>query len=518
MFLPSPNTSNDAFWSGLDHDIQDLVKNRPVLRSRTRMDLRLIEDIVILTGDAKDAKGLPLFDDPVRDLFLSPSYSSNVVDILKGYGLKRLSLQTMLDLLEADIQVPNSRFHGVDTSDEWHSAVACLLSAALKGTFSGPRRLKSLPLLPLRSGTWTSATSGIVYFPTMESISIPESLDLNVLDLVACKSADRNSFFEELGVRQATADEVRASIFRSYKQKSLYFVTMNAYLTFLYLTHQTGKHVQEDYAKVQVSTSAKERKTPHDTDIYLPGTHDSYRPKSLLAATGASPGLYVDFLRSGYVKNPPDRPNILHPSWEEWLCTFIRIRERLRIVSRDGRNLSDAFLYVHEHRPEKFLDLFEHLWLYEKSCLMRNQTLRSKIEDLAAKSLCGVDFSLQFKETWLPTKVLRELVDRYMDHREHFPFLDLDESGTTELGTKWNFLSNYFSVRKDDTVDFLLEILRCIERSCSDSPTDSQIQKVFDLYVAIYAKLAVTSIGSDARRKVTLVSHMSKWQLMTDHD
>ncbi|KAM0380432.1 hypothetical protein ACHAPK_001029 [Fusarium culmorum] len=503
MFLPSPNTSNDAFWSGLDHDIQDLVKNRPVLRSRTRMDLRLIEDIAILTGDAKDAEGLPLFDDPVRDLFLSPSYSSNVVDILKGYGLKRLSLSTVLDLLEADIQGPNSRFHGVDTSDEWHSAVACLLSDALEGTFSGPRRLKSLPLLPLRSGTWTSATSGIVYFPTMESISIPKSLHLNVLDLVACKSADRNSFFEELGVRQATADEVRASIFRSYKWKSLSFVTMNAYLTFLYLTHQTGKHVQEDYAKVQVSTSAKERKTPHDTDVYLPGTHDSYSPKSLLAATGASPGLYVDFLRSGYVESPPDRPNILHPSWEEWLCTSIGIRERLRIVSRDGRNLSDAFLYIHEHRPEKFLGLFEHLWLYEKSSLMRNQTLRSKIEDLAAQSLCGVDFSLKLKETWLPTKLLRELVDRYMDHREHFPFLDLDKSGTTELGTKWNFLSDYFSVRKDDTVDFLLEILRCIERSCSDSPTDSQIQKVFDLYVAIYAKLAVTSIGSDARRKIT---------------
>ncbi|CAF3608899.1 unnamed protein product [Fusarium graminearum] len=503
IFLPSPNTSNDAFWSGLDHAIEDLVKNKPVLRSRTRIDLRLIRDVVILTGNARDAEGHPLFDDPVRDLYLSPSYSRNAIDILKGYGLKLLSFTTVLDLLETDIRGPDSKFHGRDTDDEWHSAVARLLYLAFNKTTFGPRRLSSLPLLPLRSGTWISAASGLVYFPTTGNGNIPQSLDLNVITMFAFRNSDRHVLFQELGVRQATADEVKASIFRSYNLGSLSFDNLNEYLRFFYLTHQTGKHRREEYAKVEIVTDAWELQFPHQQDVYLPGTHHPHSPTSLLAAGGALPGLSVSFIHSKHLSDAPDTPNSSNPSWEKWLCDFIGIRERLRLVSRDGRNLSDTFLYIHEHRPEKLLSLFEHLWLYEKSNLMRNQTLRSKIEDLAAQSLCGVDFSLKLKETWLPTKALRELVDRYMDHREHFPFLDLDESGTTELGKKWNFLSDYFSVRKDDTVDFLLEILRCIERSCSDSLTDSQIHKVFDLYVAIYAKLAVTSIGSDARRKIT---------------
>ncbi|XEU94732.1 hypothetical protein FSHL1_000016 [Fusarium sambucinum] len=504
MFLPSPDNSSDAFWSGLNHGIQNLMKNKPVLKSRNRKDLRAIRDVVILISDAKDAEGRPLFDDPTKDLYLSPNYSRKVVNILKDYGLEVLSCQTMLNLLETDLRSPESMFHGRQTTDEWHSAVARMLSKLLKGYISTQQRLKSLPLLPLRSGTWTSTIYGPVYFPTVGKVDIPGSLDINVIAVLASKNSDRNALFQNLGVCQATNNEVRASIFRSYNSKSLSMDVMNGYLGFLYLTHQPGKHVREEYARVKVVTGAFIRKNSHQKDIYLPGTQHAYSPASLLAAGGTSPGLSVDYLHSRHFGSAPGRPSIFHPTWESWLCDFIGIRERLRLVSRDERALADTFLYIHEHRPEKFLALFEYLWLHEKSNLIKNRTLRSKIEDLPAKSLCGVDFSLKLKETWLPLKSLRELVDRYMEHPGQFPFLKLEESGTTEqVGSKWNFLSDYFSVRKDDSVDLLLEILRCIERSCCEPLSDSQTRKVFDLYVAIYAELAVTSDGSDTRRKIT---------------
>lgn len=284
---------------------------------------------------------------------------------------------------------------------------------------------------------------------------------------------------------------------------------MKEYLSFLYLTHQIGKHGQEEYTKVQVTTGAWIRKNPHQTDIYLPGRHHAYSPASLLAVGGASPGLSVDFLHSKHMESTPDKPSLFHPSWETWLCNYIGVRERLRLVSRDERGLSDVFLYIFEHRSEKFLGLFEHLWLHEKSSLVTNRTLRSKIEDLPAKNLCGVDYPLKLKEAWLPLKALRELVDRYMEYPEKFPFLKLEESDTTEqIGSKWHFLSDYFSVSTDDSVDFLLQILRYIQRSCPEPSSDSQARKVFDLYVAIYAKLTVTSDGPGARRKIMSVSFL----------
>lgn len=505
MFLPSANASSDAFWSGLDHEIQSLVKKTPVLRSRNRIDLRLVGDVVILPSDASNAEGHPLFDDPNKDLYLSPCYSQNVIGILKGYGLKLLNIETVLNLLETDLRSPNPRLHEKNTTDEWHSAVARLLSKPLNFS-SIQQRLKSLPLLPLRSGTWTSTTSGPVYLPTTGGNNIPNSLDLKVIAVDASNNSDRSILFQHLGVCQATNDDVRVSIFRSFNSESLLFVDMEENLSFLYLTHQIMKDTQKEYAKVQVVTGGWIRKKPHQVDIYLPGTHDAYSPASLLAVEGASPGLSVDFLHSKHMESTPDKPDLFHPSWESWLCDSVRIRKRLRLVSQNERALSDTFLYVHEHRPERFLGLFEHLWLHEKSSLVKNRTLRSKIEDLSAKNLCGVSFSLKLKETWLPLKALRELVGRYMEYPGQFPFLKFEESDTTEqAGPKWNFLSDFFSVSKDDSVEFLLEILHYIQLSCPEPSSDGQARKVFDLYVAIYAKLTVTSDGSDARLKITLV-------------
>ncbi|KAF5970597.1 hypothetical protein FBULB1_9625 [Fusarium bulbicola] len=504
MFLPSSSdTSSDAFWSGLNHEIQSLMKKTPVLKSRNRIDLRLAGDVVILTGDAQDAEGNPLFDDPTKDLFLSSKYLQKTVDILKGYGLRILNIQTVLNLLEADLSSPNSRFHGENTTDEWHSAVARLLSKQLKYLLSIKPILELLPLLPLRSGEWTSTTSGQVYFPKTGDINIPEALDLKVIAAHASSNSDRSTLFQHLGVCQATYEDVRASILRSFTSgKPLSFEILNEYLNFLYLTHQAGKHEPEEYTKVEIVTVAWKRKNPQKADVYLPGTHHMYSPSNLLTAEDASSDLSVDFLHSRHMESTPDKPSSFHPSWETWLCNSIGVRERLRLMSRDKRGLSDVFLYIFEHRPEKFLGLFEHLWLHEKSGLVTNRALRLKIEDLAAQKLCGVDYSLKLNEAWLPLKNLRHLVDRYMEYPKQFPFLKLEESDIT-VGSKWHFLSDYFSVSKDDSMDFLLQILQYIQRSCPERPSDSQTQKVFDLYIAIYARLTVTSDGPDTRLKIT---------------
>ncbi|RBR16331.1 hypothetical protein FVER53590_05926 [Fusarium verticillioides] len=132
-----------------------------------------------------------------------------------------------------------------------------------------------------------------------------------------------------------------------------------------------------------------------------------------------------------------------------------------------------------------------------------SRALRWKIEDLPAQKLCGVDYSIKLKEAWLPLNDLRHLVDRYMEYPKQFPFLKLKESETAEqIGSKWHFLSDYFSVSKDDSMDFLLQVLHYIQKSCPKRPSESQTRKVFDLYIAIYARLTVASDGPEARLKI----------------
>lgn len=505
LFLPPPDDNLDVFWSGLNKQIRDLILKTPVLRSRHRNDLRLIKDICIPRPRMADKRGHPLLDDPVNDLYLSSEYSKKVADVLETYGLEYLPADLFVDLLEADLRSTKSKMRAPDTTNEWHSAMAQVLSFWIEFyPDSHPvRRLKSLPLLPLRNGEWMSPMSQSFYFPAIAGVEFPQSFNLRIISLSASENPDRYTLFQHLGVSEAPIDQVRASILRYFKPRfGPSLSDLKPYLDFLFLTHNPLKHTQ-DYRKMRVITDGSRSENPRITDIYLPGRDHTYSPMSLLAAQGTAPGLSVNYLHPHLMQDIPDRPSSSHPSWQRWICDSVGIRDRLRLLSPNGSAISDSFLYVLEHRPDRFLGLFEHLWPHEKSLLLRNQTPRSQINGLDAKSLCQVNFTVRLRDTWLPFKHLRNSIDRYMEHPKEFPFLifeDLDN--IQDIGTRWSFLTEYFSVGKDENVDFLLDILYYIEQSCPEPCSVSQSRKVFDLYIALYAKLAVAGDKPGARRKV----------------
>lgn len=134
---------------------------------------------------------------------------------------------------------------------------------------------------------------------------------------------------------------------------------------------------------------------------------------------------------------------------------------------------------------------------------MKHPTIVSRIKQIPAKELCKVKSSPNLKNTWLPLPELKDSVHRYMEHPEQFPFLVIEDDGDAEqIGSKWNFLSKHFSVGKSDDLDFLLEILHCIQRSCTEPLSIRQSHRVFELYIAIYAKLSVSLIPSITRTRI----------------
>ena len=495
-FLPSTEEGSfGSLWTRLNSKILEEINATPVVKSIHKSALRLIRDVVRVPADARYQDSLPLLDDSIADPFLSTLYPRHSEQILKAYGLRDMTIDVLIDLLDRDLRSASSTMRGVDTGDEWHSAMAKALIPFASPSKHGNMawRLQSLDLLPLADGRWVSAVSGPVYFPETNGFAIPAPIHLKIVKNSVVENQDRRDLFKKLGVSEAPVAEVRHAIFQALNTDvRAQFATLQKYCWFLYFTH--GNQSRAELSQIQVISNQAKRLRPHLTDIYFPGTNHPYSPEALLARNESSPNIDTHFLHNRFLTAPQWRLPEGHPSWREWLRNAAGVRERLRLVSRDMTTLSAAFMYVFEHRNDQFLGAFEYLWHQEGHEIQKSRDLQQAVKDLPASQLCGVSFPLKLQEAWLPLPNLRHSVRKYMEHPEEFPFLRIEESdGLDTLDRKWSFLSTYFSVGRQGNISFLLQILRRIEGSCPTPSSVRQSQRVFELYVALDATLLLAN-------------------------
>ncbi|PNP78159.1 hypothetical protein FNYG_08476 [Fusarium nygamai] len=504
LFLPSQDSGNGSFWSGLDAKITSLVQDTPVLRSRNRSDLRLIRDVMIAASGMTDDEDILLLDDPVEDPFISAKYPYKVTKHLKPYGLQTASASLFVGLLKRDLSQHDSKMRTNTTADDWHSLVARMCSKICDNNWVGTKLLKSLELLPLRDGEWISGASGKIYFPMTGDIEIPEDLGLKVLSKSATINSDRRDLFRHLGATEATYEVVRSAIFSSFvRLPQMSFPFTFDCLRYLFLTHSSSQHLRESYKNIWLFTEEFELNHTHGLPIYLPGDEHPFSPASLLSDTHPPPDFPVHFLDLEYLSIESEDQKYSLLSFKRWLCDFIGIHERLTILSPNQNELSQPFQYVLTQNPAKFLGLFENLWPLEGKEVLKHPTIVSRIRQIPAEELCKVKFSTHLGNTWLPLPELVASVRRYMNDAEQFPFLIIEDDGDDgQISSKWNFLTKHFGVGKSDDLDFLLEILHSIRRSCTVPLSIRQSQRVFELYIAIYAKLSVSLVPSITRTRI----------------
>ncbi|KAF4446688.1 hypothetical protein F53441_9730 [Fusarium austroafricanum] len=509
LFLPEGSTT-DLFWSGLEIDIRAWIIKNPIFRSKNTEQWRLIHHLLTNTSDGIDEHKRPLLEDPNNDSLITALYPQTAVNVLEEYGLKALPASQFIEWVDIDLNGKNSKIQAKTTSEEWHSAMARLLSKRLiKPEYK--EKLRSVPILQLTDGTWTSLASGPIYFPTAGGLDIPDALGLRLVSRPTSSNPDRSAFSQKLGVAQATVDQVREWILARFTSSDAPSnpVVVNGLLRYLYLTHKPGKGEQEQsYDRIRVLTRGTSLVNPQKEIVYLPGTDHAYTPESLLTCAGSAPLYLHCILEPTTLYLSPSIPSLFHPTWRQWLCGCVGIQEQLSILQQNpldksvGRlfstndaaeDLSDHFQYVLNNHPEKFLGLFEYLWVLDKTKVLKSPALVSKIRDLPAQNLCGVLFPLKLQDTWLPYKYLLNCVELYMENPDTFPSLKLHERGKLPtFGTKWDFLTRHFGVKCSLNLDFLLEILKSIKRSYIGPLSTSQTQKVFDLYAAISEKFALS--------------------------
>ncbi|KAJ6128191.1 hypothetical protein N7471_009408 [Penicillium samsonianum] len=494
MYLPSPDDAVGTFWAHLHSTIAERLDIQPGVRSRHGSP-RKIKDVKVLATDFMDSDGNPLLDDSDIDPFLSSHYPYASQKALRHYGLETMSYDLLFCMLYKDLESAASRIQSMSTSEDSHSRVAKLLSVVAE---THKDSLVSLELLPLRSGPWVTADSGSVFFPTIDGISIPPGLDLRVLDPNAAANENRRSLFILLGVTEPSVIQVRNSILRKSCSAAAYpsMDESRAHLHFLYLTHQF-KQNKDELRHICIYSHSGSPIRPHQVDCYLSSDHP-YGPEALLEATDNLPGLSVSFIHPTSLQEVPEAPNSGHLSWNKWLQDNLGIRNKLRLIARDGKSLSLAWDYVAKFRPEKLLGLLQHLWSSEGGTLRKNDDLKQLIRETDAKRLCGMKLpgQCQLDQTYLPLPNLLEQRSRFLKSNERFPFLELEGTLSVEqLSSKWIFLHTELCVKQDDNVEFLLDILRWLKETNPYATSIEDYERICRLYGAINAKY----LGSESQ-------------------
>ncbi|KAJ5721350.1 uncharacterized protein N7483_009284 [Penicillium malachiteum] len=515
MYLPSPEDATETFWSELHLKILASISQHRIIHTQFNK-LAKIAQVVIPAQSFKDDHGNVLLNHYEIDPFICDHYSKEAISSLQHYGLKINRAGLVMRILKKDLESPFSRVKWNNLSEDFQSRMAKLLSQFAKESESIRSELSSLTLLPLRNGHWVSFSSGSVSFPHSNGIVIPPGLDFRILDPVATSNPDRKAFFSILGIQEPAVDTVRESILKrncsSFLDEHSTIGESKKHLVFLYQAHRfptTAFGKGNMLRNIHIFSDELRLICPRrdGLECYAP-SNDPYGPKLLLGATDALPGMKLPFVHPKYLEETPEKPSPDHPSWIEWFKETFGVSERLSLIARDGHSLSPTWYYLAKHQPQKLLGYLKQAWKFEGAQIICSESLKLLLQktDVSRLSNCIVKLPRQCRldEAYLPLPNLVEQSRVFLGKNDAFPFLHLKGMSSEEqIKTNWFFLHSELGVKKDDDIEFLLDILKWLKISNSNFLMNKHVQRVFDLYSAIFTKYSGSRDKMQLRERIS---------------
>jgi len=483
-YLPRAGTHHwDPFWQTLVDGIKERLLEQPVVRTRGRRVLRYIRKVKVVPKTCCDQHGNPLFRDLNPEIYISDSYNGEDIDILKHFGLSTLSIEDIVMTVRQDLaQSAASRLQSPTTDDDWHTRVAKLLLLPWeRGWDDKQAELRGLALIPLQDGSWANAADGDLLYGTIGAIRIPAGLGFRLVPTALASNRTRRVLFDELGVRQADCNMVRARILsqqgRAYRSDS-----SREFLKFLYLTHETRSD-DEPLVSLCIIDRAHGPRLPAQQDVYLRDNH-SYGAESLLGAA-SMPLFDAFFIHPIYLKNPPSPPSTASPTWTEWLHDYVGVRRHVRLLSRDGAALSRECKHIAENQGGKLLGFLKHVWPVEGPIVANNATIREELRGLLVP--CTKGTSEKLSRCYMPLEELQRVRERFAED-EIVNFIDLrgpnesKDNTDANLLSEWAFLTNVLGVTFQNDVCFGTDLLDAFLGWALPTLTSQGASKLLDLY------------------------------------
>lgn len=497
-FLPHAETEEPStFWKNLIPKINRRLAQEKLFHTQRTSPRKSLSQVVPLPPYFEDRNKRPLFDVDDYNIFLDNNYPQDCVMTLQRLGMPTLTWDQIFGMAEQDLSEAKSNIKQVPIDDDWQTRFAKLMLRDMSE--AAVKRRQELKLIPLQNMEWGSANSGQLFLPFTQGVPIPPGIIERTIDPTALHNNSRKNLFKVLGAKEPTISWVRSSIV----QESVMRSTMGTFesrdwIHYLYRTHPE----EPDWFELRglKICADKNMMTPSISDVYLPSDHP-LGPRVLFQSGPACPaGPKSHYLNDIHFRDAPEKPRPDCPTFEEWLCEFVGIRERLRLVARGKDSLSAEWKYVEKHKPSRLLSLLRHLWPHEGTFILPNSKLNKQIRRIDAAKICPQIMPNEFilASTFLPCAQLIELKARYMVQGEVFPFLSLEDAASgDQLNSNWSFLATAFGVHNEADWFFFYSILRCIKIGNEDAASVGTPSRLPEIYVALGAHVSSRLIDKE---------------------
>lgn len=430
-------------WKPLYTLITESLATKPVAQTWEKGQFKAPNRLKIVVPCAIH-RGLPILSDLEDEIYLAPGYTDRQRSRLRELKSANLNWNDAVDRLQADLSRPKSRLMTTSTTDSWHEAFADLfiqVFADPTNMVDTKQRIRRLGTIPLINGRqWTGAPgasiggSDKVYFSYTDTIPIPGSLSLRLLDRYASQNAKRRAFYKALGVEDCPRETVFSKIKERHQtqpQPSDIIDDMQ------YLYHQRCDWI-DIKSWIWVPLHDDKAVKAKDKVLYLPsdGEFDMCQ-----LVPSQSIRCYLSKILYNF-ELPSVRVN--EESWRSWLARTLSGQSHPYLIggpSQDGigRDLSFSMKAVLEHNPGKFLGtLREHWHIYEP------------LSPLVRIALCECSVPCKSGETevlggtYLPTIQIMDEMAILGIGMDFVPLLSLPEDTLDEAAYKsWRFLKDF---------------------------------------------------------------------------
>ncbi|KAH7129049.1 hypothetical protein EDB81DRAFT_860037 [Dactylonectria macrodidyma] len=208
-FIPAQPLVSSAL-SGFRDGIIEQLKATAIVETQTG-DFRPPSEITLIPKSYCDHTGKPFVAAHAYNS-LSNQYSEAEQVPLRQLGLVAMTQQTFLEGLRNELEMnPTAFFKNRDKA--WHAQFCQTIEA-----MSHWHR-QSLNLIPLRSGKWVKPAAGAIFFAKRfgGDSSIPERIDIQVVDPDAASDSVRRKFFTTLGVKEYRDEDILNAIDNAHR-------------------------------------------------------------------------------------------------------------------------------------------------------------------------------------------------------------------------------------------------------------------------------------------------------------
>lgn len=454
-------TSGSEFWDILHKQILGALRSEEILQSRDSAasgDLQKPGDVRYVPEKYR-FEDETLFDLPsLNRKHLSFAYD-RVHKCLSSVGVSRLSLS---DLCEEFCQwVGRCGIAGLEEKpDQWHSRVAEIFYQ--EGEWI-KKKLKRLPIIPLRHGSWVRATKPHLYLPSpSKNEHVPSGIKISIVDENAVRDAYRRKLYEYLDIKEYTPREVCKLILELHRDlasaptgRSVPGLIDDAVYLFKYRSKLDSADIPDILFAVQKDGKIVAEKLPR---VYIIDPKAEY---SVIAKYKETPGnpfaVLINEYDAAFHENDAT-------AFREWVlrsnATFATIPDLVR-----NSSLTPEWRFL---RDQNVLDLLYVVRHHLSTTVLPATKLVEAVPRLKIRCLDGKSRALG--SLAVPTLELRR-------HCPHLDFADLPEPTLQE----WKYLSQFGIITERGTNAILRELqaLRQIPVRDIDAST------IRDLYEAL---------------------------------